>query len=83
LRAAIRPADKRAGAIPAGKHHPTKPSPLPLLFALDRKLNMENGFYYTTDCAELRKAGIASACCSSDFGSSDFGGSTSGMGGGD
>jgi hypothetical protein len=43
---------------------------------------MENGFYDTTDCAELRKAGIASACYGGGFGSSDFDGSTSGMGGG-
>jgi hypothetical protein len=43
---------------------------------------MENGFYDTTDCAELRQAGVASARCGGDFSSSDFDGSTSGMGGG-
>lgn len=60
--------------------HPVRPSRLPLLFALDKKLNIANGFHYTTDCSELRKAGVASSYCGGDFSDPDFGGSTAGMG---
>ena len=64
--------------------HPTRPTRLPLLFALDRKLTIANGFHYTTDCAGLRKAGVmrddVALYCGGDFGDSSFDGSTSGMG---
>jgi hypothetical protein len=66
--------------------HPTRPTRLPLLFALDKKLSIANGFHYTTECDDLRKAGVAGAgiapYCGGDFGDSSFDGSTSGMGDG-
>jgi hypothetical protein len=58
--------------------HPTR---LPLLFAFNKKLNIANGFHYTTDCADLRRAAVGAATpnCGGDFGDSGFDGSTSGM----
>ncbi len=60
--------------------HPTHPTRLPLLFALDKKLNITNGFYYETDCAELRKAAGTASYCGGDFGDTTVDGSTLGMG---
>ncbi|NEV03168.1 hypothetical protein FNJ47_48135, partial [Bradyrhizobium sp. UFLA 03-164] len=34
---------------------PVRPTRLPLLFALDAKLNLANGFIYHTDCEALRR----------------------------
>lgn len=34
---------------------PDKPSRLPLLFALDSKFNIDDGFLYSADCSVLRK----------------------------
>jgi uncharacterized membrane protein YgcG len=67
---------------------PKTPLRLPLLFALDKKLNIENGFIYEPNC-DLK--GRKNTHCGSDFGASggndgssgDFGGSdSSGDGGG-
>jgi hypothetical protein len=60
--------------------HPVRPTRLPLLFALDKKLNIANGFHYSADCSELRRAGVAASYCGGDFSDPDFGGSTAGMG---
>lgn len=61
---------------------PRAPTRLPLLFALDQKLKIENGFHYTTDCAALRKSDGATSTphCGGDFSSSSFDGTTDGMG---
>jgi hypothetical protein len=65
---------------------PRHPSRLPLLFAIDAKLQIEGGFRYVPDCRPLRRqaagaeAGIA-IHCGGDFTSSAFDGSTEGLGG--
>ena len=70
---------------------PKKAARLPLLFALDTKLKIPDGFKYSLDCS---KPGNDSYCashigCTSDFGigcigdSSDSGGCGGGCGGGD
>jgi hypothetical protein len=65
--------------------NPRLPTRLPLLFALDTKLNVPNGFRYAADCSGLRRdtrrdgsAGVTH--CGGDFGSSSFDGSTDGFG---
>jgi hypothetical protein len=62
--------------------NPVNPTRLPLLFALDRKLRIPGGFYYTADCAAQRvgAAGSASGHCGGDFSDSSIDGSTSGLG---
>lgn len=59
--------------------NPRKPTRLPLLFALDAKLKIANGFHYTPNCDKLRRNGIGDAYCGGDFSDSDFDGSTSGF----
>jgi hypothetical protein len=57
--------------------HPRVPSRLPLLFALDKKLGIPNGFVYEVDCSGLKRKddnGGASPYCGGDL-SSDSGGS--------
>ena len=67
--------------------NPAKPTRLPLLFALDTKLNIPNGFRYAADCgaARLQGAGTAAAStsviyCGGDFSSTSVDGSTDGFG---
>ncbi len=67
---------------------PRTPSRLPLLFALDAKLDIQDGFRYATDCSGLRKLGQQDGdgsviYCGGDFGSSGVDGSTDGFGDGD
>jgi hypothetical protein len=61
---------------------PINPTRLPLLFALDAKLNIPNGFVYHPQCDELRRHGTAggAAYCGGDFSSSSVDGSTAGFG---
>lgn len=63
---------------------PRKPSRLPLLFAIDKKLNIEGGFVYAPDCSGLRSTNDSqtgnSPYCGGDFASSDFDGTTEGFG---
>ena len=59
---------------------PVNPTRLPLLFALDSKFNIANGFVYHPDCEELRKDGSGAAYCGGDFADSSVDGSTSGFG---
>jgi hypothetical protein len=59
---------------------PVNPTRLPLLFALDSKFNIANGFVYHPDCEELRKNGSGAAYCGGDFADSSVDGSTSGFG---
>lgn len=59
---------------------PIRPTRLPLLFALDSKLKIANGFVYAPDCAALRRNGDRGTQCGGDFSSSSFDGSTDGFG---
>ncbi|MEC4748545.1 hypothetical protein [Methylomicrobium sp. Wu6] len=62
---------------------PRKPSRLPLLFAIDKKLNIEDGFIYVPDCRGIRRSDDSDTnipYCGGDFSSSDFDGSTEGFG---
>lgn len=66
---------------------PRMPTRLPLLFALDKKLNIPGGFTYVPDCKDIDRQSGADTQCGSDFGggsggdgsgfSSEFGGSDS------
>ena len=60
-----------------------EPTRWPLLFALDTKLNIPNGFTYHPRCEELRKGGTAVVYCGGHFGSSSVAGFDDGGGGGD
>lgn len=59
---------------------PERPSRLPLLFALDAKLRIPNGFVYVPDCEELRRNGDRGTQCAGDFRSSSSGCSGGGSG---
>lgn len=59
---------------------PRKPTRLPLLFALDTKYNIPNGYVYQPDCEQLRRNGKAGTQCGGDFSSSSVDGSTEGFG---
>ena len=64
---------------------PRKPSRLPLLFAIDKKLNIADGFVYVPDCRGITRSndhGSSTPYCGGDFSSSDFDGSTDGFGDG-
>lgn len=69
--------------------NPLAPSRLPLLFALDSKLNIPDGFIYEPDCGGARRQGDAAGAgggavyCGADLGGGGDGGSGSGDGGGD
>jgi hypothetical protein len=58
------------------------PTRLPLLFALDAKLNIPKGFVYHPRCEALREGGSATAHCGGDFSSASFDGGTGGFGNG-
>jgi hypothetical protein len=60
--------------------HPRHPPRLPLLFALDAKFNIPDGFRYTPDCAALREGGGGGLYCGGDFSSSNIDGSVDGFG---
>ena len=63
--------------------NPRKPTRLPLLFALDSKLKIVNGFNYTTDCSGItQRIGDSSGAvlCGSDFSSQSVDGSLEGFG---
>jgi hypothetical protein len=62
---------------------PVNPTRLPLLFALDTKFKIPNGYVYAPDCRELRESGSAGSQCGGDFSSSSVDGGTSGFGDGD
>jgi hypothetical protein len=61
---------------------PVNPTRLPLLFALDSKLNIPDGFVYHPQCEELRKNGSGTAYCGGDFADSSVDGGTAGLGDG-
>lgn len=59
--------------------NPSTPTRLPLLFAIDAKLGIGDGFRYVPDCKALREGGDGSTYCGGDFASSTDGG-TDGFG---
>jgi hypothetical protein len=65
--------------------NPRRPTRLPLLFALDKKLGITEGFVYAIDCDAVRRKSAEGnstvVYCGADFGSSSVDGSTSGFGG--
>ena len=65
--------------------NPRLPTRLPLLFALDKKLNIPGGFNYVPDCRDIDNKSGSDAYCGSDFGNSDGGasGDSGGFGGSD
>ena len=63
--------------------NPGKPSRLPLLFALDSKLKIADGFHYLANCNPVRRnatEGSRDVYCGSDFSSASIDGSTEGFG---
>lgn len=62
---------------------PRNPSRLPLLFALDSKLAIANGFIYATNCHGPQREGernmAGNVYCGNDFASDSFDGGTSGL----
>ncbi|MEO8155323.1 MAG: hypothetical protein ABI605_19825 [Rhizobacter sp.] len=65
---------------------PRSPTRLPLLFALDGKLGISNGFQYVADCRSIdRKSAMggdgSGSYCGTDFSSDSFSGDVGGMGG--
>ena len=62
------------------KINPAKPGRLPLLFDIDKRLALPDGFYYAPDCKSLHDSGISSTpyCCG-DFSSAGVDGSTDGF----
>lgn len=63
--------------------NPKMPLRLPLLFAIDHKLKIVDGFIYTPDCSKLHSRQASdgtSVYCGGDFASSDYDGSTDGFG---
>lgn len=60
--------------------NPSRPTRLPLLFALDTKLGIADGFVYTPDCSRLRESQDGTVHCGGDFSSSSVDGSTDGFG---
>jgi hypothetical protein len=59
---------------------PVSPTRLPLLFALDSKLKIGDGFVYHPDCEELRKNGSGAAYCGGDFSDTSIDGGSAGFG---
>jgi hypothetical protein len=59
---------------------PRKPTRLPLLFALDGKLKLADGFAYAANCRALRERQDGTAHCAADFGDGSIDGCTDGFG---
>jgi hypothetical protein len=61
--------------------HPQKANRLPLLFAIDSKLNIVNGFHYVADCASIRNTNDSNATtaiyCGGEFSGSSVDGESS------
>jgi hypothetical protein len=60
--------------------NPRQATRLPLLFAIDAKLGIENGFRYSPHCEALRQNGNGDIYCGGDFGDSSIDGSIDGFG---
>jgi hypothetical protein len=67
--------------------NPKAPSRLPLLFALDTKLNIAGGFSYQADCRDIRRkseaggAGGSGVYCGASFSDDSYSGDAGGFGG--
>lgn len=61
--------------------NPKKPTRLPLLFALDAKLNIVDGFRYVADCSTVRREGDSNTIvyCGGDFSDSTIDGGLDGF----
>ena len=59
---------------------PRAPTRLPLLFALDAKLGIRDGFVYAPDCSKVHDRQEGTVHCGADFSSSSVDGSTDGFG---
>ncbi len=63
--------------------NPRKPSRLPLLFALDRKFGIANGFIYVADCSGVQREDLTrdggATYCGGDFSDASVDGGTSGL----
>jgi hypothetical protein len=65
--------------------NPNKPSRLPLLFGLDAKLGIANGFHYVPDCSGVRRqaqeegGSAGGVYCGGDFSDASFDGSLDGL----
>ena len=61
--------------------NPRKPSRLPLLFALDTKLHVANGYHYVPDCSGVQRQGEGQDAiyCGGDFSDNSVDGSTDGI----
>lgn len=66
---------------------PRSPSRLPLLFALDAKLAIPNGFHYLPNCSQPQRddgtGGSAGAYCGESFSDGSYSGDADGFGGSD
>lgn len=64
--------------------NPKSASRLPLLFSLDEKFNIDNGFRYALDCQGIKREGEkgsnGSVYCGGDMSSASFDGTTDGFG---
>ncbi len=61
--------------------NPRDATRLPLLFAIDRKLGIADGFTYVADCRKLKETQPGTAVnCGGDFSNASFDGSTDGFG---
>ncbi len=64
--------------------NPRNATRLPLLFALDSKLKVPDGFHYIADCSSVRRQSSGSdsgtVYCGGDFSSTSFDGGTDGFG---
>lgn len=60
--------------------NPRRATRLPLLFAIDGKFGIEDGFKYAADCEALRMRGDSTVHCAGDFSSSGCGGGAGGFG---
>ena len=59
---------------------PRNPTRLPLLFALDGKFGIEDGFRYEPDCSALKNGGTGSVYCGGDLAASGGGDASEGDG---
>lgn len=62
---------------------PRKATRLPLLFALDVKLGIVDGYRYALDCSRLRESVDGTTQCAGDLGDASIDGSTDGFDGAD
>jgi hypothetical protein len=63
--------------------NPKSPTRLPLLFSLDEKFNISNGFRYALDCQGIRRDNTSNSgniYCGGDMSSSSYDGTTEGFG---